>query len=246
MEIKKMEIKKKEVIFSVVIIAVMLIVGFIVSDKIQQAMLEKYQVYDTAVQIDSEELFRHGMKVNTGHAFVYGDLKTIDPVSFPELKGKYSYIKKHEQKYQMHSRIVTKVHTRSDGSTYTTTETEYYWTWDTIRTESKTSKKISFLNVEFKYKKIPFPSSKQVEIINTGYHTRNVYYGTDTNFQGTIFTNLKDDTINETSFYKNQTISETIEKLESGSQKIIFWILWSLLTAGCVLGFYYRRNKWLD
>lgn len=241
-----MEIKKREVIFSVIIVAVMFIIGFSISGKIRQNMLEEYQVYDTAVHIESEDLFRHGMRVNTGHAFVYGDLKTIDPVSFPELAGEYSYVKKEEQEYRMHTRTVTKTHTRSDGSTYTTTETEHYWTWDTMRTERRKATKISFLNVEFEYEKIPFPSSYQIDIISTGVNRRNVYYGTDTSFQGTMFTILKDNTIDETSFYKEKTISETIEYLESGGEIIIFWIFWILLTAGIVVGFYYLENKWLD
>ena len=94
-----MEIKKREIIFSFAIIAVMIIIGLFISGKIRQNLLEDYQKYDTAVQIESEEVFRYGMKTNIGNAFVYGDLKALDPVSFPEIKGEYSYIKKEEQEY---------------------------------------------------------------------------------------------------------------------------------------------------
>ena len=241
-----MEIKKREVIFSVVIIAVMLIIGFTVSGKIRQGLLEEYQEYDTAVQIDSEELFRYGMRTDIGHAFVYGNLKTLDPVTFSEIEGEYSYIKKEEQEYRLHSRIVTETYRDSKGNTHTRTKTEYYWTWDTMNTEKKTATRISFLNVEFVYEKIPFPSSHQITTLNTGYHKRNVYYGTETEFQGTIFTNLNEDTISETSFYQNQTITETIECLESGYQLRMFWIIWIILTALIVVGFYYLENRWLD
>lgn len=69
-----MEIKKREVIASVVIVAFMLIVGFAISEKIRQSLLEDYQVYDTAVQIDDDkELFEYGMKTNVGYSFVYGE-----------------------------------------------------------------------------------------------------------------------------------------------------------------------------
>lgn len=241
-----MEIKKREVIFSVVIIAVMLIIGFTVSGKIRQGLLEEYQEYDTAVQIDSEELFRYGMRTDIGHAFVYGNLKTLDPVTFSEIEGEYSYIKKEEQEYRRHSRTVTETYRDSKGNTHTKTKTEYYWTWDTMNTEKKTATRISFLNVEFVYEKIPFPSSHQITTLNTGYHKRNVYYGTETEFQGTIFTNLNEDTISETSFYQNQTITETIECLESGYQLMMFWIIWIILTALIVVGFYYLENRWLD
>lgn len=242
-----MEIKKREIIASIVIVSVMLIIGFYISGKIQQHMLEKYQEYDSAVQIDSEEeLFRYGMKTNIGNAFVYGNLETLDPVNFPEIEGKYSYIKKEEQEYRMHTRTVTETYTGSDGKTHTRTKIEQYWTWDTMRTYKKTATKISFLNVEFEYDKIPFPSSGHIKTISTGYHKRNVYYGTATSFQGTIFTSLKDETINETSFYNNQTIEETIEYLERGHEIVIFWVVWAILIVLVVIGFYYLENRWLD
>lgn len=241
-----MEIKKREVIASVVIVALMLIIGFAISEKIRQSLLEDYQVYDTAAQVDDKELFEYGMETNVGYAFVYGELKTLDPVSYPEVSEKYSYIKKEEQEYRQHSRTVTKTYTDSKGKTHTKTEIEYYWTWDTMRTESKTATKISFLDVEFAYEKIPFPSSHQIDIVKTGYHRRNVYYGTETDFQGTLFTSLKENTINNTKFYKDQTIAEAIENLEKGSEIVIFWVLWILLIIGLVIGFYYLENKWLD
>lgn len=240
-----MEITKREVIASVVIIGVMLSIGFTISESIQQSLLEQYQVYDTAVQIDSEEIFRYGMETDIGHAFVYGDLKTVDHVTFSEIEGQYSYIKKEEQEYTRHSREVEEEYEDSEGNTHTRTVKEYYWTWDTTRTETKTSTKISFLNVEFEYSKIPFPSSNYITTLNTGYHKRNVYYGTGTQFKGTIFSTLKGNTINESLFFEDKTISETIEDLETGYQITIFWIFWILLTAGLVVVFYYLKNRWL-
>lgn len=241
-----MEITKREVIASVVIVAFMFIIGFAISEKIRQSLLEDYQIYDTAAQVDDKELFEYGMETNVGYAFVYGELKTLDPVSYPEVEGEYSYIKKQKQEYRRHSRTVTKKYKDANGKTHTKTEKEYYWTWDTMKTESKTATKISFLDVEFAYEKIPFPGSHKIGIVKTGYHKRNVYYGTDTDFQGTIFTSLKENTINETKFYENQTIAETIETLETGIELIIFWIFWILLTIGLVIGFYYFDNKWLN
>lgn len=241
-----MRITKREIIVSVVIISIMVIIGLVISEAIQQNLLEKYQIYDTAVQIDSEELFRYGMKTDIGYAFVYGDLKTIDPVGFPEIEGEYSYIKKEEQEYRRHSRTVTKTYKDSDGNTRTKTEIEYYWTWDTIRSETKTATKISFLNVEFEYSKIPFSFTHQIATLDTGHNQRNVYYGKKAECEGTIFTVLENDTISKTSFYENLTIEETIEHLETGYGIVIFWIFWVLLTIGFVFGFYYFENRWLD
>lgn len=241
-----MEIKKREVIASVVIISLMLVIGFAISEKIRQSLLENYQIYDTAVRIDDKELFEYGMKTNVGYAFAYGELKTLDPVSYSEVSGNYSYIKKEEQEYIKHYRYVEEEYKDSNGNKHTRTKKEEYWTWDTMRTESKTATKISFLDVEFAYEKIPFPSSHHIETVKTGYHKRNVYYGTESDFQGTIFTSLKENTIHNTKFYENQTIAETIESLETGVEIVIFWILWILLIIGLVIGFYYLENKWLD
>lgn len=241
-----MEIKKREVIASVVIISLMLVIGFAISEKIRQSLLENYQIYDTAVRIDDKELFEYGMKTNVGYAFAYGELKTLDPVSYSEVSGNYSYIKKEEQEYRKHYRYVEEEYKDSNGNKHTRTKKEEYWTWDTMRTESKTATKISFLDVEFAYEKIPFPSSHHIETVKTGYHKRNVYYGTESDFQGTIFTSLKENTIHNTKFYENQTIAETIESLETGVEIVIFWILWILLIIGLVIGFYYLENKWLD
>lgn len=241
-----MEITKREVIASVAIVALMLIIGFTISEKIRQSLLEDYQVYDTAVRMDNKELFEYGMETNIGCAFVYGELKALDPVSYPEVSGEYSYIKKEQQEYRNHPKKVEKEYTDSKGKKHKKVVEEDHWTWDTIRTESKSATRISFLDIEFAYEKIPFPSSHQVKIVNTGYHKRNVYYGTDTEFQGTIFTSLKENTINDTQFYADKTIMQTIESLETGIELVVFWIIWSLLTIIIVFVFYYFENKWLN
>ena len=114
-----------------------------------------------------------------------------------------------------------------------------------MRTEEKRATKILFLNVQFEYSKIPFSYSREIGTLETGYHKRNVYYGKPANTQGTIFTVLKNNTISETKFYENNTISETVEQLESGFEIVIFWIFWILLTGGAVFGFFYLENRWL-
>lgn len=241
-----MEITKREIIFSVVIVAVMLIIGFVIGGNIRQGLLEKYQEYDTAVKIDSQELFEYGMSTDIGNAFVYGDLKTLDPVGFPEISGQYSYIKKEEQEYRKHEKWVEEEYKDADGNTRTRERKEEYWTWDTMHTYEKYATTISFLDIQFEYHEFPFPSSSHVTTLDTGYHKRNVYSGTGTDFRGTIYTNLARNTINKTSFYNNLTISQAIENLESGFELVVFWIAWILLTALVVFSFYYLENRWLE
>ena len=241
------EITKREILASLVIIAIMLLIGFVIHEKINDSLMEDYQKYDTALQIDNNsELFSYGMRTDIGNAFVYGDLKAVDTVTFEEIDGQYSYVKKVKERYTKHTRTVTKKRKRSDGKTETYTEKEEYWTWDEIDSWSKHSQQISFLNVVFPYGKISFPSYDYITTQKESYYIRYVYYGTDIKFKGTLFARLTDNTINDTNFYFDKSIEETIEYLESGIEVIGFWIFWILLMGGCVFGFCYLDNKWLE
>ena len=238
-----MEITKREVILSIAIVAIMLILGFVISDKITTHQDEKNAEFQKAVQIDDTELFEYGMKTNVGNAFVYGDLKAVDTVSYPDLKDEYMYIKRVKERYTMHTRTVT--HRTSSGSTYTTTET--YWTWDVVDSESKSCKKISFCGVEFDSNKIRFPGSNYIDTVKQSSHVRYQYYGVDKEHKGTVYTSLKDETISDKSkFYANTNIKEALERSTSDVPIMIFWIIWSMLSIAVVIGFYYIDNKWLE
>lgn len=225
----------------------MLLIGFVIHGNINDKLMLEYQKYNTALQIENDsDLFVYGMKTNVGNAFVYGDLKAVDVVTYPEIGGKYSYVKKIKEKYTRHTRTVTKTKT-VNGKRKTYTEKEVYYTWDEVDSWSKHSKKISFLDVEFDYGTIDFPQYDYITTKKESSKVRYQYYGTGTEFTGTIYTVLKNNTINETSmFYNNRRIDETIESLESGWQLVLFWIAWILLTGGCVVGFYYIDNEWLE
>ena len=187
-----MEITKREVIFSIAIICVMLIFGIILSDKINDSLMEKHQEYNTALQInDDADLFKYGMHTNIGNAFVHGDLTTVDPVSYPEINGVYASMTKNTERYTKHTRTVTVKD--SDGKEHT--ETEEYWTWDVIHREHKHATTIAFLGVEFPYGTIDGFYESHLKTISTGYHLRDVYYGSNTSNIGTLYTVLSDNTI---------------------------------------------------
>ena len=242
-----MEITKREVLFSIVIICVMLIIGIIISGNINDAVMEKQQEYSTALQINNDkDLFEYGMRTNVGNAFVYGELKAVDTVTFDEIGGEYSYVEKVKERYTRHTRTVTKTKT-VNGKTQTYTETEVYWTWDEVDSWDKHSEKITFLDVEFDYGAINFPHERHIDTQDGGYHIRYVYYGAPTYSIGTIYTNLKDGTIsNYTTMYHHCTIEEALEIKTSDFGTIFFWICWIFLTGGAVCGFYYIDNRWLE
>lgn len=240
------QITKRELVFSIAIIAVMLLIGFVIHENINDTLMLKYQEYNTALQIESnQDMFIYAMDTNIGNSFVYGDLKAVDTVSYPELNEEYSYIKKVKERYTKHVRYVTKTKT-VNGKTKTYREKEEYWTWDEIDRWSQHSNKITFLDVEFDYGVIDFPSESYIKTIKESSKIRYVYYGTGTEYTGTLYAILKDNTINDTHFFNNQNIEDTIKSLENGTELIIFWVFWIPLVGLAIWGFYVLDNKWLE
>lgn len=240
------EITKREILASVSIIAVMLLIGVLISSKISEHQLDANEVYNKAVKIDNTDLFRYGMDTNVGNAFVYGDLVAADTVTYPEIDGEYMYIEKVKERYTQHTRQVA--HTRTvNGKSQTYYTTETYWTWDRVGSEDEKCQEISFCGIVFSSNKIDLPSANYIDTIKESSHIRYKYYGIGTKYTGTIFTDLRNQTISDnTKFYVDKNIEETVEHLEAGGGLIIFWILWIALIGGCVFGFYYLDNKWLE
>ena len=237
------EITKREILVSVSIIAIMLLIGTLLSAKISNWQMDRNEKYNKAVKIENNtDLFQYGMDTNVGNAFVYGELKAIDTVTYPEIGGKYIYVEKEKEKYTKHTRRVAH---RSGNRTYYTTET--YWTWDYAGSDDKECKEISFCGVDFPIKKIDYPSPDYIQTIKESYYIRYKYYGTATKYKGTIFTVLKNKTIVDgSSFYEDSKIPEVIDRLESGIWNVVFLIFWILLTGFAVFGFYYLDNEWLE
>lgn len=199
------------------------------------------------LQIDNNsEMFSYGMRTDIGNAFVHGDLKAVDTVTYPEIGGAYMYVEKIKEKYTMHTRTVT--YTTGSGKTRQThTRTETYWTWDRVGSEDIKCKEISFCGVVFDSNKIELPDDDYIDTIKTSSHIRYKYYGIGTEYTGTIYTVLTDNTIsNNTPFYNGLNIDETIDHLESSVELVIFWVVWIIVIIAVVIGFYYLDNKWLE
>lgn len=245
-----MKITKREILFSVIIIVVLLVIGFLISSSINTSLLDKFQEYDTALQIDNDaELFQYGMRTSVGNAFVFGELRAVDTVSYPDVSGEYSYISKRVERYTEHTRTVTEED--DDGNTYTTTET--YYEWDYIDSESKHSETIEFLGVEFSYGTIQFPSSEYIDTVyerSEWYHRvgdlRYKYEGAPTRSDVTIYAKLIDRTIRDVQSHPGRTIQQVFDSYESKDSLVVFWVLWIMLIVGAVVGFYYLDNRWLE
>ena len=240
------EITKREILASISIIAVMILISVLISSKISEHQMDKNEIYNKAVKIESTDLFQYGMDTNIGNAFVYGDLKAVDTVTYPEIDGEYMYVEKVKEKYTKHTRTVTKYKTvNGKRKSYTTTET--YWTWDRVGSEDKKCNEVTFCGITFNVNKFDIPSPYNIDTIKESSHFRYKYYGVGTEFTGTIFTDLRDKTISDnTNFYNAMNIEETVKHLQACSGEIIFWIFWILLIGGCVFGFFYIDNTWLE
>lgn len=248
-----MEITKREIIASIAIIAVMLTVGFIISGKITEHQIEKNAEYQKAVHIEDKELFEYSMRTNVGNAFVYGDIKPVDTVTYEEIGGEYLHVEKTEERYERHEKWVTE----KDSNGKEHKKKKVWYEWETENRESKRVKEIEFLGVKFGYEKINLLGKEYIDTISRGkvyslksgerVKVRFKYYGVTTEHTGTIYTRLADDTISDNSrFFEDYTIDETLESCTSGAGDVIFWILWIVLIFGCVYGFYYAENRWLE
>lgn len=236
------EITKREVLACISIIAVMLMLGVWIGGGISEACADRNEIYNKAVKLETADMFEYGMRTNVGNAFVHGDLKAVDTVTYDEIGGEYMYVEKVKEKYTKHTQTYT---VTVNGKRQTHTRT--YWSWDVVSRDSKKCEEIAFLGVVFDSDKIRLPGDHHIDTISGGYHIRYKYYGVDTEHVGTIFTDLWDGTISDnTPFYKNYTIPEAVEHLQAWDWISVFWIFWIILTAGACYGFCYLDNHWLE
>lgn len=236
------EITYREILASISIVAVMLLIGFVISGKISQIQSDRNAKYNKAVKIESTDLFQYGMDTNVGNAFVYGELKEVDTVAYPEIGGEYMYVEKIEEHYNRH----TRTYTTTDGKGHTRIHTEVYWSWDYAGSEDMQCKEVSFCGVVFDSNKIKLPSADYIDTIKESGYVRYKYYGTNIEYKGTIFTELKDKTISDSTPFYEMSIKETKDKLERNIGVVIFWIVWIIVIVLAVFGFYYIDNEWLE
>ena len=79
---RNFEITKREVLASISIIAVMILVGILISAKITERQMDRNEVYNKAVKIDSQETFSYGIGItHTGTIFTTLSDNTISDSS---------------------------------------------------------------------------------------------------------------------------------------------------------------------
>lgn len=241
-ECGEFDITKREIISSFGLLAIMITLGIVISGAISDNIERAKKEYNQAIQIDSPELFEYGMETSVGNAFVYGQLRAVDVVTFDEVGGQWLWIEKELEEYTRHEKQVE--HTDSKGNKYYTTEV--YYSWDYVSSKIKHSEKITFLDHEFDYDQINVYGSEYIDTIYKGMDERYIYRGKTIEHTGTIFTKLHDGTIDKTVLEKNQTIQEVLEAKNNNYGIVIFWIIWIILTIAAIYIFFYADNTWLE
>ncbi len=240
-----MEITRREIIFSIAIISAMIICGLKMSEYIFDSQNDRKETYAKAVKIESTDLFEYALDTDVGNAFVYGELAAVDTVGYPELDGEYMCVKKIKERYTMH----TRTYTTSDGKGHTQVHTETYWTRDEVDREIIKCKEIQFCGRVFPSSKVNVPEPEYLQTKKESGWIRYKYYGSKTKYTGTVYTEIKNGTIRDDSdFYEEQTIDQTLEVIAMKNKvaRVIFWIIWSVLTAAIAYGFYTKENRWLE
>lgn len=243
------EVTLREVIFSVLIVGVLYTIGFFISGAIEKSVAEKQLQYRQAIQIkDSGRELHHACDTDVGYAFVEGDFKTLDPVTWEGLEGEHLSIVRDKEKYTMHTRVETYTVTTGKGRTQTRTRLVHYWTWVLVKRDTKWATKVSFCGNEygkntFKYNAV----NEEVHITNTGYHTRDRFRYRPKNFRGCIFAELNNGKINGCpAIWKGMTLEEMYKDFTTSYAVMIFWICWVAFMVGAVVMFVVIDNRWLE
>lgn len=251
-----MRITKREILFSVIIIAILVSFGVLISRSIVSDLSKNALEISEMSQAQDPQKFGYLKRTDVGPFLATGELKAYDPVSLPELPRKYSEIKKVKERYTEHIEVRTE--TDSKGHTRTWTETTY--SWDSRGKEEFISRTWEFLGQRFSRSEVKFIYRPQrdtiiYEIPRTGIFNsyrvgdiRYVYYTSPISFSGLMIGKCEDKTYKDLRFENGGTIERKIKEAQDRLRNlpIVFWVFWSILVIGCVIGFYWLENEWLE
>lgn len=241
-------ITKREVLVTIAITLILIGLGFLINSGIQNSIYEKNEKYYKALKIENnQEQFKYSINTNIGYTLAQGKVQAVNGVEIQDIEGKYFKIKKVKERYTMHTRQVA--HTRRVGNiTQTYYTTEVYYSWDVVGKEEFHTEKFNFLGVDFDYGTINFNNEQYKDTKQTSNDIRFKYYIIPFEFEGTLFTYINNNTINENNFYVENTIENIIEskKKEGENWQIGFWILWIIIVIVIDFGYVYLDNDYLE
>ena len=202
----------------------------------------------SSVSVTDSAKFDYVRRTDAGRFVAEGTLSAIDVVSLPELPRPYSYIRKVQEEYRLH----TETYTTTDSKGHTTVHTRTYHSWDEIKHWAYETDSVSFLGQHFKAKDVfKYRPAKDTTIKAEKRlfrdDTRFVYYTCPATYDGIMTGTAKDKVYNDPYFKEGKTIDWYFKDAEADLQGgyILFWVLWGLLTGGFITLFYCLENKWL-
>lgn len=241
-------ITKREILVCIAITLILIGGGFLISGAIKNGMNENNEKYFKALKINNdEEMFKYAIRTNVGYTLAQGKVKAVDGVSIDDIEGRYFKIKKVKEKYTMHTRQVA--HTRTVGNkTETYYTTEEYWTWDYAGQEEFHTEKFNFLGIDYDYGFINFNNEVHKETKKESNYIRYQYYIIPFEFDGTLFTYIDNNSINQNEFSINSTIEKIIDDKESSITvaNVVFWFIWIFFIVLIDMGFVYLENNYLE
>lgn len=248
MKFENFTITKREIFVCIATTLFLIGVGFLIASAIANKIGENNEKYYKALKINNEqEIFNYAMKTNIGYAFAQGNVKAINGVSIDDIDGRYFKIRKTKEKYTKHTRQVE--HTRTVGNkTEEYYTTEEYWTWDHVGEEEFNTEKFNFLGEIFDYGTINFKNENFKETKKVDYYTRYKYYVIPFEFDGTLFTYINNNTINQNEFFVGKSIENIIKEKEKTIEilNVIFWIIWSMLIGAVDFVYVCLENNYLE
>lgn len=238
-------------------------IGISINLKIYQHFQLTDSEYNTSVRVHNQDDFNYVLDTQEGRIVVEAPIQSVDPVSFPEMKGKYMAVDKTKQVYTEHTRTTTD----SKGKTHT----ETYWTWDDEGTESIQSKQIKVYNKVFNTDKFNLPSTQSDDIekiiqskylshswfggIEGYYYTsssvRYYYNVLSVSFKGSFWAvsdakGLHGDNGNINLIQGNLKDLDNLYLHTHGVWYFAFWFGWIVLTGLIIFGFVVIDNRWLE
>lgn len=241
-----MEITKREILFSVIIFSIMLGIGLWLSNPILFPAKEKQLEIISAVQVDNDvNKFDYIGRTDVGDFLANGRILAIKPVSIPDIPGMYMVIEKEKERYTMHTRTVT----TSDGKGHTHTRVETYWSWDHVSTDTFHCDSLEFLQKRFAYNAIKYKKHlTYYKTIKESSTIRYIYRTYPIFAEGCLQGDVSNKSYNNLIFTDGYTITDVIKAAENRITlyTFLYWFIWTLITAGLIIGFYYLENNWLE
>lgn len=223
-------------------------IGVWLSAPILSKATERYLAVASSVVANTDDEFDYISRTNAGRFLANGTLSAIDTVRLEELPGIYSSVKKVKEEYRLH----TEVYTTTDSKGHTTTHTRTYHSWDEVKHWNYKAERAMFRGKEFKIDEVYRVRIQKDTIIKVKTKmfendTRYVYYTAPVSFDGVMLGSAMNRKYEEPKFINDLTAEEYIKHTERklNGNTVLFWILWILLTAGMIAGFYALENKWL-